>query len=63
MQIFCKIKKKTAMSQETHKAITKILFEEIGKIKVHTIDMDNAILEIEYDKIADRIINEIEGLS
>jgi len=51
------------MSQETHKAITKILIEEIGKIKVHTIDMDNAILEIEYDKIADRIIDEIEGLS
>jgi hypothetical protein len=50
------------MSQETHKAITKILFEEIGKIKVHTIDMNNAILEIEYDKIADRIINEIKGL-
>jgi 16S rRNA C1402 (ribose-2'-O) methylase RsmI len=50
------------LPEETHKEITKILFEEIGKIKVHTIDMNNAILEIEYDKIANRIINEIKGL-
>jgi hypothetical protein len=51
------------VSKEIHKIITNILFEEVGKIKVHTIDMDNAILEIEYDKIADRIINEVKGLS
>ena len=51
------------MSKEIHKIITNILFEEVGKINVHTIDMNNAILEIEYDKIADRIINEIKELS
>jgi len=50
------------MSKEIHETITNILFEEIGKIKVHIIDMNSTILEIEYEKIADRIIKEVKGL-
>jgi hypothetical protein len=50
------------MSKEIHETITNILFEEIGKIKVHIIDMNSTILEIEYDLIADRIIEEIKKL-
>lgn len=51
------------MSSELHKKITNILFEEVGKIKVHIITSDSSILEINYDLIADRIINETKGLN
>jgi hypothetical protein len=51
------------VTSELHKKITNILFEEIGKIKVHIIDPNSSILEIEYELIADRIINEIEDLN
>lgn len=50
------------MSSELHEKITNILFEEIGKIKVHIIDPSSSILEIDYELIADRIINETKGL-
>jgi hypothetical protein len=47
---------------ELRKQITNILFEEVGKIKVHIIDINSTILEIEYDLIADRIIEEMKKL-
>jgi hypothetical protein len=53
----------TLSESELHKKITNILFEEIGKIKVHIIDINSTILEIEYDLIADRIIKEIKKLN
>jgi hypothetical protein len=46
------------LSSELHEKITNILFEEIGKIKVHIIDPNSSILEIDYELIADRIVNE-----
>jgi hypothetical protein len=50
------------LSSELHEKITNILFEEIGKIKVHIIDPNSSILEIDYELIADRIINETKKL-
>ena len=37
--------------------------KEVGKIKVHIITSDSSILEINYDLIADRIINETKSLN
>lgn len=48
------------MNQDLHKRLAEILFEEIGKIKVHIIDENNSILEIEYDDIATKILQEME---
>lgn len=50
------------MGSELHEKITNILFEEVGKIKVHIIDPNSSILEIDYELIANRIINETKGL-
>ena len=50
------------MNKKIQEEIINILFEEVGKIKVHIIDMNSTILEIEYEKIADRIIKEVKGL-
>lgn len=50
------------MTSELHEKITNILFEEIGKIKVHIIDPNSSILEIDYELIADRIISETKNL-
>lgn len=47
------------MNKEIHRRIVEILFEEIGKIKVHIIDSNSSILEIEYDDIANKIIQEM----
>ncbi len=48
------------LEQSLRKRIIEILFEEVGKIKVHIIDPNSSILEIEYEEIADKILQEIQ---
>lgn len=47
------------MNYQLRERIIEILFEEVGKIKVHIIDPNSSILEIEYEEIADKILQEI----
>lgn len=47
------------MNYQLRERIIEILFEEIGKIKVHIIDPNSSILEIEYEEIADKILQEM----
>ena len=47
------------MNYQLRERIIEILFEEVGKIKVHIIDPNSSILEIEYEEIADKILQEM----
>lgn len=47
------------MKDQLRERIIEILFEEVGKIKVHIIDQNSSILEIEYEEIADKILKEM----
>jgi hypothetical protein len=49
------------MHKELRERIIEILFEEVGKIKVHIIDPNSSILEIEYEEIADKILQEMKN--
>lgn len=49
------------MHKELRERIIEILFEEVGKIKVHIIDPNSSILEIEYEEIADKILQEMQN--
>lgn len=48
------------MRRDLKERIIEILFEEVGKIKVHIIDSNSSILEIEYEEIADKILQEMQ---
>lgn len=48
------------MNSQLRERIIEILFEEVGKIKVHIIDPNSSILEIEYEDIADKILQEVQ---
>jgi len=49
------------MKDQIRERIIEILFEEVGKIKVHIIDPNSSILEIEYEDIADKILEEMRN--
>lgn len=48
------------INSQLRERIIEILFQEVGKIKVHIIDPNSSILEIEYEDIADKILQEVE---
>ena len=48
------------INSQLRERIIEILFEEVGKIKVHIIDPNSSILEIEYEEIADKILQEVQ---
>ena len=48
------------MKDELSNKIVKVLFEEIDSVQVHIIDLKNAVIDVDYDKIAIRIVKELK---